>query len=237
MATPASGPSCTADLGIVRSTKTCLNVVHASPDAPAVDVYLNGDLAIANLAFGTASVFAAVPAGTYQVNVTVAGSALETAVIDVPALELVAARAYEIAAVGMLAEIAAVVFDVDVFAVEGRAQFGSSRLRVIHAGPDAPPIDVTLIADDIASTPIAGVSFPDASPYAVTAAGSYKVRVTTSNGGDGVLFLPEMTFERDTVYSLYAIGLVADGTLTILPVATAASRLPAMATPMASPEA
>lgn len=33
-ATPAAEASCTADLGIVRSSKTCVNVVHASPDAP-----------------------------------------------------------------------------------------------------------------------------------------------------------------------------------------------------------
>jgi hypothetical protein len=35
-----------------------LRVVHASPDAPAVDVWLNGSLAISNLAFGEATEFA-----------------------------------------------------------------------------------------------------------------------------------------------------------------------------------
>ncbi len=231
-ATPAAGLSCTADLGIVRSAKTCVNVVHASPDAPDVDVYLNGTLAIAGLAFGTASGFVAVPAGTYRVQVTAAGAEPESVVIDVAELELVAARAYEIAAVGLLAEIAAMVYDVEVAAIEGAARFGSAQLRVIHAAPETPAIDVSLIADDIATRPVAGLAFPDASAYTVTAAGTYRVRVAPSESGDEVLFLPEVTFERDTIYSVFAIGQVGDGTLMILPVATAASRLPA-----ASPEA
>ncbi len=233
IATPTGEPSCTVDLGMVRSSKTCINVVHASPDAPAVDVYLNGTLALAGLEFGTASGFAPVPGGTYQVQVTAAGAALDTAVIDVPALELVPARAYEIVAVGLLAEIEVAVFEADVFAVEGPATFGSSRLRVVHASPDAPAIDVTLIADDIATRPISGLAYPDASAYAVTAAGTYGVQVAVSEGGAELLFLAEVTFERDTVYSLYAIGLAGDGTLTVLPVATAASRLSAMSTPAA----
>lgn len=234
MATPAAEPSCTADLRIVRSTKTCVNVVHASPDAPAMDVYVDGRVVVAGLRFGTASGFVEVPGGTYRIQVTAAGMAAEMAVIDVPSLELVPARAYEILAVGVLATIEAKVYEVDVAAIEGDARFGSARLRVIHAAPDAAAIDVTLIADDIATKPIAGLAFPEASAYAVTAAGTYRVQVATAEGGDEVLFLPEVTFERDTVYSLYAIGQVADGTLTILPVATAASRLPAAATPAAS---
>lgn len=233
VATPAGDLSCTQDLGIVRSAKACVNVVHASPDAPAVDVYLNGTLALGGLEFGTASGFVAVPGATYRVQVTTAGGAPEAALIDVPALELEPGKAYEIAAVGLLAEIEAAVYEADVFAVQGTAQFGSARIRAVHAAPDAPAIDVTLIADDIATKPVAGLAFPGASAYAVVAAGTYRVQVAASETGEQALFLPEVTFERDTVYSLYAIRLLGDGTLTVLPIATAASRLPAPATPRA----
>lgn len=205
----------------------------ASPVAPTVDDYLNGTVALEGLAFGTASGFVAVPGGTYQVRVTAAGAALDAAVIDGPTLALVPARAYEIAAIGMLAGVTAAVFEVDVFAIEGDAMFGSSRLRVVHAAPDAPAIDVSHMADDIATKPVAGLRYSDASASAVTAAGTYRVEVAVSGSGEEVLFLPDVTFERDTVYSLYATGLVCDGTLSVLPIATGASRLPAVATPTA----
>ena len=41
-ASPEAAADCTANLGLVRSTKACVAIVHASPNAPAVDVYLNG---------------------------------------------------------------------------------------------------------------------------------------------------------------------------------------------------
>jgi hypothetical protein len=40
---------------------------HASPDAPAVDVYVDGARAFANLAFGDVTQYADVPAGERRV--------------------------------------------------------------------------------------------------------------------------------------------------------------------------
>ncbi|MDQ3094986.1 MAG: DUF4397 domain-containing protein, partial [Actinomycetota bacterium] len=68
-ATPAASPEatadCTADLGLVRSTKACVAIVHASSDAPAVDVYLNGAIAVTALAPNSATPFVELPAGDY----------------------------------------------------------------------------------------------------------------------------------------------------------------------------
>ena len=77
---------------------------------------------------------------------------------------------------------------------------------------------------------------PRASDYTVIAAGTYQVRLTGADGEE-LLLLPEFTFERDTVTSLYVIGAAGDDTLTILPVTTQASRLPAAATPEGYPTA
>jgi hypothetical protein len=63
------------------------------------------------------------------------------------------------------------------------------------------------------------------------------MRLTGTAIGDVLIHLPEFTFDRDTVTSLYAIGAVGDETLTILPVTTQASRLAAPSTPEASPAA
>jgi hypothetical protein len=128
-------PDCTADLGIVRSTKVCVNVVHASPDALAVDVYLNEAKVNEHLAFGRATGFVELPGGTYQIQVVPAGGDVSAAVIDIPALDLVPAKAYEIAAVGLLADVTAQVYEVDVSALPERNRrwrtpgFGSSMPR------------------------------------------------------------------------------------------------------------
>jgi len=132
VATPVGDPSCTADLGIVRSTKTCVNVVHASPDAPPVDVLLNGEATVEGLNYGSASGFASVPAGTSQFQIVLSGEGLEVTVINIADFELVAGRAYEVALVGSLASIEAVVNEVNVYEVEGTSRAGSTRIRLIN---------------------------------------------------------------------------------------------------------
>ncbi|WP_369679964.1 DUF4397 domain-containing protein [Bacillus sp. FJAT-45066] len=49
-------------------------MVHASPDAPAVDVYVNGDLVVENAPFKAATDYLQVPAGTHTVEIFVAGT-------------------------------------------------------------------------------------------------------------------------------------------------------------------
>jgi len=239
-ATPEGTPmpsDCTADLGIVRSAKTCVAVVHAAPDAPAVDVYVDGMLFVEGLAFGEASRHADVPAGTHRLQVVEAGGDVANALLDVPALELVAGRAYEVAVLGGRDALTAGVYDVDVYAIPGDAFAGMTRVRVVHAAPDAPPLDVSLVGGDIAQRLDAGLAFPDAGSYRELSAGTYRLLLNVAETGEAVLNVPSVPFERDTVYGVYAVGRVDDGSLRLLLVAARASRLPAPATPAASPTA
>jgi hypothetical protein len=51
-----------------------VRVTHASPDAGAVDVCVNGSAAFKDLAFGRTTDYANLPAGSYDVQVYAAGS-------------------------------------------------------------------------------------------------------------------------------------------------------------------
>ena len=56
-------PASAAEMAKVR-------VVHASPDAPAVDVYVDGAKALSNVTFFTASDYLSLPAGEHRFQVT-----------------------------------------------------------------------------------------------------------------------------------------------------------------------
>ena len=74
-----------------------VRVVHASPDASAVDVYLNGERAITNLKFGESTPYAMVPAGSYRVQVFATGTGPSgRAVIDAPGVALADGQAYTV---------------------------------------------------------------------------------------------------------------------------------------------
>lgn len=210
--TPEVGTSCAVSLGIGMEEDACVQVIHASPDAPAVDVYVDGALALEGLAFGAASGWVALPAGDHQVQVTAAGEAADTAVVDTT-LTLDAGVAYEVAATGHLADITPEVFVSDLSEPDAE----SARIRVVHTSPDAPAVDIAVTGGDVL---ISNLAFPTASDYLTVPAGSYDLEVRPTGTTDVALALPGVELEAGTVYDVYAIGLAADGSLNVLVVAT-----------------
>jgi hypothetical protein len=219
--------NCVEALGIGNADDACVQIIHASPDAPAVDVYLDGKQALTGLAFHETSGWVAVPAGTHTVEVTAAGAALETAVIDAD-ITLEPGAAYEVAATGLLADITPQIYQTDLSKL-GSEDEPTARVRVIHTSPDAPAVDIAVKDGDVL---VANLSFPGASDYLEVPAGTYDLEVRIAGTTDVALELPGVALDGGIVYSVFAIGLVEDGSLTVLPV-TATTTAPEMATPFA----
>ncbi|GIW04345.1 MAG: cell wall anchor [Thermomicrobiales bacterium] len=226
--TPAPGAKdmgvCTEALGIGSSGDACVNVIHASPDAPAVDVYVDGTKALEQLAFGKASGWVALPAGEHQIQVTATGGQPDHAVIDAK-VTLEAGAAYEVAATGLLANITPQIYQVNL----SKLGEGQARIRVIHTSPDAPAVDVAVKGGDVL---IANLAFPNASDYLEVPAGSYDLEVRAAGTTTVALELPGVKLDPAMVYDVFAIGQLSDNTLTVLVVASSTTGM--MATPEAT---
>jgi hypothetical protein len=125
-----------------------VRIIHLSPDAPGVDVYLDpaGAAAIQNLEFPDGTPFVTVPEGSYDVRVTAAGGSVDDAVISVDGFEIPADGKFSVAAYGALANISLMVIaedDADIAA-------GTLRAFVGHAADGVGTVDVWAIglADD-----------------------------------------------------------------------------------------
>ena len=206
---------CSEVLGIGAAGNACVNIVHASPDAPAVDIFVDGAKAVENLAFGTATGWVALPAGEHQVQVAPTGEEADAAVIDAT-VDLEADMAYEVAAIGAVAEITAAIFPVDL-AVSMDTE--NAAVRVIHASPDAPAVDVAVKGGDVL---VENLAFPDASDYLMVPAAAYDLEVRPTGTEDVALDLPGVELMAGNAYSVYAIGTLADGTLNVLPIVAGA---------------
>jgi hypothetical protein len=210
--TPDSGrmpiSDCVAALGIGMAGDACIDVIHASPDAPMVDVYLDGALAIEIFAIGSFSGWVPVPAGDHQVQVVPTGEDVSAAVIDATAT-LESGMAYHIAATGAVSEIAAQIYQAD---LSDLAE-SDARIRVIHISPDAPAVDIALKGGDVL---ISNLDFPAASDVLVVPAGTYDLEVRPTGTLDVALDLSGVVLEAGMVYDVFAIGTVADGTLSVL---------------------
>jgi hypothetical protein len=163
---------------------TQLRAIHASADTPAVDVFVNGSRALSGVTFGQASAFSTVPAGATRVQVSLAGQPATSAAIDLQAT-LAERRDTTAIAIGSgttgATRLQALVVDDNGAAPAA----GQVKLRVVHAAPAVPAVDVFVTAPDAAlpSTPtIDNLSFAQQAPAAgqvalQVPAGSYRVRI------------------------------------------------------------
>jgi hypothetical protein len=200
--------ACATVLGIGTETDACVNVIHASPDAPAVDIWVNGEVALSGVAFGDFSGWIALPAGEYQIQVTPAGAGPESVVIDA-SVAIESGTAYHIAATGFVAEIAPQIYQADL----SQAADGSARVRVIHTSPDAPAVDIAIAGGDVI---IPALEFPYASDFLEVPAGTYDLDVRAAGTTDVALSLPGVTLDAGMAYDVFAIGQLSDGSLTVL---------------------
>lgn len=204
----ATAPACGVVLGIGTEMDSCVNVIHASPDAPAVDVWVNGQPALQGVTFGQFSGWIALPAGEYQVQVTPAGQGVEAAVIDAT-IPVESGVAYHIAATDNVAEITPQIYQADLSMTDE----GNARIRVIHTSPDAPAVDIAVTGGDVV---VPGLEFPNASDFLEVPAGTYDLEVRPAGTTDVALALPGVALEAGMVYDVFAIGQLSDGSLTVL---------------------
>lgn len=194
-----------------RSDEAMVRVAHLSSDAPNVDVYVNDEpvAALTNVPYGTVSPYLPLPAGTQNVKVYAAGDT-SSPVIESD-VELAGGQAYTVGAVGLVSDgsLAARVYEDDVSAPSE----GNAKLRVIHASPDAGPVDVAPAGGDPLVT---NLEFPNASPYAGVPAGTYDINVLAAGTDTVAISAPGTAVQPATVYTAFAIGTAAAGNLSVL---------------------
>jgi hypothetical protein len=179
-----------------------VRVGHFSPDAPNVDVYLDGGRVLADVPYRAVSGYTPIAPGATSVEITAAGDP-DTVVFS---QELdIAAGDYTVAAVGELqsddSEFRPLVLPDDNSDPGG----DSARVRLVHASPDAPAVDVTTAANG--SAVFDGVAFGESSTGTVPS-GDFTLEVrgdTEANDGDVVADFP-VTLAGNTVYTAFAVG-------------------------------
>jgi hypothetical protein len=214
---PAASPEMSAQPGTAM-----VRVLHASPDAPEVDIYLDGAAVgdpLAGLAFGEISPYVPVPAGPHAIKVCATADAT-VCPIDVPEVTVDAGVSYTIAATNALASI-----EPQVIVDTTMADPAMALVRVIHFSADAPAVDV--LTQDDSATVVSALAYPAATEYLSLEPGSYDLKVcATDDTTVCPIDPPALDLAAGTVSSVFAIGSLADGTITALVASDAA--VPAM---------
>lgn len=137
----AVGP--TGSIGFIKQNPVVF-ALHASPNAPAVDIYAGGTQIATNLAFGELSGAIQVPPASYTLGFNATGSGSEAASATTPVLA--AGERYLAIATGFLGNSGDDAFTLlpvgDAFSLTSSAP----RVQVVHASPDAPAVDVGTVS-------------------------------------------------------------------------------------------
>jgi uncharacterized surface protein with fasciclin (FAS1) repeats len=196
-------PGAMASAGDVAVAR--VRVAHFSPDAPAVQVFLNGKPSgIQDLSFGAISGWVEVPAGTYSVAVAPAGAPADQAAIGPVNLTFRAGSWTTVAAIGSLASgsLTATTIREDYRPLTA----GNARVTVFHGIEDAPAVDVIL---PDGTKVVSNLAFGRSATVTVPAA-AYDLRVVPAGATSPVVInLAGTKLESATYYFVAATNKLA----------------------------
>ena len=186
-----------------------VRVAHLSPDAPNVDVWVDSSKILTNVSFKAVSGYLELTEGAHQVAVTPTG-ATTPKVIDA-SVTLEGGKAYTVAATGLLASIQPLVLVDDLVPPAS----GQAKVRFVHTSPGAPAVDIAVRASAVV---FSNVAFRGFDGYDALPTGLYDLDVRLAGTSTVALPVDDVSFTAGYNYTVFAVGLVSNGTLSALPV-------------------
>ncbi len=185
-----------------------LRVVHASPDAPNVDVLVEGKTVLTNVAYETASNYLTVGAGSRKIEVRATGTSQDVISATV---SLSRNKYYTVLAADKLANITPLVLTDD----NTPPASGQIKLRLVHASPTAGPVDIYVEAPGAGVTgspTLTNVPFKAASSYLAVPAGSYEAYVTPTGTKTVALDSGSLSLSAGQIRTAVALDAPGGGT-------------------------
>ncbi|KGK87916.1 DUF4397 domain-containing protein [Clostridium sp. HMP27] len=175
-----------------------VRVLHASPNAPMVDIYANDNLIIKRISYQQFTPYFQLPVGRYNIKIYPSGTKTNPVVdtnVNIPANKILT-----VAAIGQLPNI-------ELYAVSDMATINPSKtlIRFVHLSPNAPNVDIIL---PNGTKLFENVGYKDTTNYIAINPGIYTVQVRPTGTESIVLTVPNIRLKPNRAYTIYAVGLV-----------------------------
>lgn len=181
----------------IEGTMSYVKILHASPDAPAVDIYVDDNLVAENLAFTEATGYLPLQAGTYNVKIYGTGTTASP-VIDTD-VEVPSGTRLTIAAIGSMDDLRLLPIPEDITPSTAQGAF----VRVVHLSPDAPAVDVTLQNGAVL---FQDVEFGEVTNYANIPRGVYTLQIRPTGSTSVVMTISNVEIMPNFYYTVYVLG-------------------------------
>jgi len=183
--------------------------LHASPDAPSVDLFAGSAMLAENLSFGELSGPIQVPPGAYDLDFYATGTGPGEPAASASTPALAGGQRYLAIASGFLAggmgdNPFQLVPVVDELALDP----DNARIGVVHASPDAPSVDIGTVSGSMLDTPllVGDLAFPESAGGEGLAVPPTELTIGVAAAGSRA---PVATFDLTTTAGLRAYAVAA----------------------------
>lgn len=176
-----------------------VRVIHASEDAPAVDVYVDGKPVFEGASFQSATDYVSVAPGDRKIQVFPASAGGEGEPVLENTLTIGSGKDYSVVALGKLSDLSLLVLE------DEKGSTEKAGIRAVHASPDAPAVDIAVKGGDPI---ISDLSFGNASDYTMVDSGSYDLEIRPAGSSKSVLDIPNIPVESGQNYTAIAVGFL-----------------------------
>ena len=179
-----------------------LRLVHVSPDAGPVDIVLDGDTIVRNLAYLGASDYLDASEGGHTLQVSATGTTNTLLDRDVSIAD---GTVYTVLVADTVASLKLMVLTDD----NGAPPAGKVKVRAVHAAPHAGRVDVYVTTpEDVitgATPALIDVPFGQFSTYLDADEGTYRVRVTPTGTTNVLIDSGDLTLSAGQVRTVIAV--------------------------------
>jgi hypothetical protein len=181
-----------------------LRVIHLSPDAPAVDVWVNGGLeAVSDLSFEEGTPYLELESGSYDFDVSPAGGSASDSVLAVDGVTLEDGLSYTVVAFDELGEIQALLLE---DSTAGLAP-GTIRVRAIHTALQVGEVDIWLLPTSGSPTSLyENLGFGDVGEYLEVPAEAFTLGFDANDDGTPDLIFDVPALPEGTVANVFAVS-------------------------------
>ena len=181
--------------------ETSVRILHAVPNAPNVDVYLNGSLISTNLAFGKISKYATLSPGEYEFQL------FPTGTYDKPLLtqtvQLIANSNYTVAIVTLANNLYLFRLKDDNLPITKAQAF----LRFINLSSNSPLLSLALPNGVVLFNQ---AEYLETTGYYQLSSGIYNFEILLGSSQTSTKYIKNITLDGSKFYTIYIIGLFKD---------------------------
>ncbi|PLR77254.1 hypothetical protein CU633_11975 [Bacillus sp. V3-13] len=173
-----------------------VRVLHASPNGPDVDIYVNGNPILKNFSYKRGSDYVSLPPGRYQVDIYPSGNMVSTVLSKKVTIE--SGNYYTLAAAGPVEKLR-----LFVFADKPGVPENETKMRFIHLSSDAPAVDIAVKNGDVI---FPNVSYKQETSYLGLSAMTVDLEARVAGTDQTALPLPGLTFKANEIYTIAVVG-------------------------------